>query len=170
MAKTRFNRPIQRQVQPEPPEAVRIPDFSLISREKREELLKEAKARIDAKEIAAAEQAFLEAEIERLDRERHPEAHEEMVEINLEGLALYADRIVLDGRTYMFGRTYRVRKSMAEVMAEVMQRSRRHEAEIRSGDNYTTFYNKIRNGEWNQKQFGVGKQISTSDTNQRTGF
>jgi len=170
MARPQLSRPIQRPVQqPQASEPVRIPDFSLVSEEKKEALLKEARERIEAKEIALAEQAFLEAEIARLDRERHPEAHEEMVDYFIDGLALYADRIVLDGKTFMFGRTYKVRKSVALVFDEIMQRTRRHEAEIKSGDNYTTFYNKMRAGQWDQKQAGVGKQFSVG-SNQRTGF
>ena len=170
MAKNpKINRPIQQPVQNAPAEPTRIPNFELLDEETKERLRAEARVKIDAREIAAAEQAFMQAELDRLDRERHPEAVEEMVTVDLDGLALYADRIVLDGRVYMFGRTYTVRKSVAAVFQEVMARSRRHEAEIKSGDNYTTFYNKLRAGDWASKQPGVGKQLSAS-TGARTGF
>ncbi len=165
----KLGRAIQQPVQASAPDPVRIPDFNLLDEDKKEELRKEALAKIVAREIARAEQAFLEAEIDRLDKERHPEVHEPEEDIELTGLALYCDKIVINGRPYMWNRTYRVKKSLADVFREIMQRSQRHEAEIQSGDNYTTFYNKLRNGDWSSKQFGVGKQISVG-TGARTGF
>jgi hypothetical protein len=165
----KLSRAIQQPVQADPPDPVRIPDFSLLDEETKDRLRLDAAAKIDAREIARAEQAFLEAEIERLDKERHPEVHEPEEDIDLNGLALYADRITINGKAYVFGRSYRVKKSLADVFREIMQRSRRHEAEIQSGDNYTTFYNKLRNGDWASKQFGVGKQISVA-SGARTGF
>lgn len=165
----KVSRAIQQPVQAEAPEPVRNPDFSLLNDETKERLRKDAAAKIEAREIAAAEKAFLEAEIARLDKERHPEVHEPEEEITLDGLALYCDRITIDGKVYAFGRSYTVKKSLADVFREVMARTRRHEAEIRSGDNYSNFYNKMRNGDLNSKQFGVGKQLSVS-TGARTGF
>ncbi len=165
----KLSRAIQQPVQAMAPDPVRIPDFSLLDEETKARLRQDAAAKIDAREIARAEQAFLEAEIERLDKERHPEVHEPEEDIALDGLALYADRIIINGKAYVWGRTYRVRKSLADVFREIMQRSQRHEAEIQSGDNYTTFYNKLRQGSGFSKQFGVGKQISVS-SGARTGF
>lgn len=110
--------------------AGRTVNFDILSDFEKEEIRKEARAKLEAREKDAAMRAFLDAEIARLDKEAHPDAYEEEKEITLDGLAPYADRIVLDGRHYMFGRTYTVKKSVYDVMQEIMWRTRRHYEEV----------------------------------------
>ena len=165
----KLSRAIQQPVQATAPEPTRIPDFSLLSEEKKEELRTEAQLRIKAREEARAIEAFLQAEIDRLDKERHPEVHEPEEDIDISSLALYADKIVVNGKPYAWNQIHRVKKSLADVFREIVQRSQRHEAEIQSGDNYTTFYNKLRGNADFSKQFGVGKRISAA-SGTRLGF
>lgn len=113
---------------PEPAVLEPAPNFDLLSEETKEELRKQARAKVEADEIDRASEAFKAAEIERLEREAHPEAFEEEREITID-VALYADRVILDGRTYMFGRTYTVKKRVYDSLMDIMARTHRHYAD-----------------------------------------
>jgi len=105
------------------------PDFSLLDEQTKEKLTLEAKSKAEANAIKLAEDAWLEAEIKRAEKSFHPEAFEEMQEIEID-VALYADRIILDNKTYMHGRKYTVKKSVADCMREIMSRTERHWREV----------------------------------------
>jgi len=115
----------------------------LLSSEEREKITREAKAKIDARDKLDAEEAFLNAELARLDGEAHPEKVEEMRDVVID-LALYADRIILDGVVYFHGSRYKVRKSQYDVIQEIMDRTRRHDDEIHSGEPGDDYYRKSR--------------------------
>jgi len=116
---------------------------ALLTPEEREKLTEQARAKIQARDRLDAEEAFLAAEMERLDREAHPDKIEEMREITLD-LALYADRIILDGKVYFHGQRYTVTKPVYDVMREIMARTYRHDDEIHSGSPGDDFYRKSR--------------------------
>ena len=139
-----MSRAISDPVRPEAPKPALPPaDFSLLSTAEKDAIRLKAEARVLAREKERAEEAFLLAEEERLERELHPKKFEEMREITID-LALYADGITLDGRKYEYGRTYTVPKSTYDTLMEVQQRTYRHENEIQSGNPYNAFYNRQR--------------------------
>jgi hypothetical protein len=111
--------------------------------EERYKITAAAKLKIDARDKLDAEEAFLNAELARLDGEAHPEKVEEMRSIVVD-LALFADRIILDGVQYFHGSRYTVRKSQFDVMQEIMQRTRVHDDEIHSGEAGENYYRKER--------------------------
>ena len=114
-----------------------------LSAEEMADITKRAKAKIAARDKLDAEEAHLNAELTRLDAEAHPEKAEEMREITID-LALYADRIILDGKVYFHGSRYTVRRSVYDVMQEIMARTRRHDDEIHSGEPGDSYYRKSR--------------------------
>jgi hypothetical protein len=64
----------------------------------------------------------------RIERELHPEAHEEEREVTID-VALYADRIIVDGTHYMHGRTYKVKRGLYDAMIDIMSRTHKHYAD-----------------------------------------
>ena len=136
------NSPINRSTLFGPPEPEG--DTTILTDTERDALTAKARARVEAKAKHAAEEAFLKAEEERLEREAHPQAFEEMREIRL-NLAMYAQFITIDSRRYYHGMLYTVPKSLYDVLKEQEQRSHRHEAEIKSGDEYSKSYRRERN-------------------------
>jgi hypothetical protein len=133
---------------PTPPKAHPAPD-RIIDPEKllddatKASLRAKAQAKVKARDIADAEEAYLKAEMERLDKEAHPEIVEEMREIRV-SLALYADRVVLDGRAYFADETYVVSKRVYDVLKECERNSFRHDEEVHSGNADDHFYRKSR--------------------------
>lgn len=124
-----FNRPVKDFAPPSLDTKEPVPNFDLIPEEHKEALRLKAKARVEARERDRAETAFLDAEEDRLERELHPEVHEELQDITID-LAIYADRIVIDGKHYMHGRTYKgLPKSRCDVMRDIMARTYKHHAE-----------------------------------------
>ena len=124
-----FNKPAGREYSQEPPEPAELkPNFDLLTEADKEEIRKDAAAKVEAAEKDRAWQAFLEAETKRIERELHPEAHEEEREIEID-LALYADRIVINNVHYMHGRKYTVKKGLYDAMTDIMWRTRKHYAE-----------------------------------------
>jgi len=123
----RFNRSISDYV---PPSLERdaLPNFDLLDEETKERLRQKARAKIEAEERLRAEDAFLEQEKLRLERELHPELHEPEEEVTID-LAIYTDRLIIDGRHFMHGRTYKVRHSVAAVLRDQMARTHRHYAD-----------------------------------------
>ena len=118
-------------------------DFSILSEERKQELRAKAEAKVRAQQIVEAEDAFLAAEMDRQDRELHPETVHETRELRLD-LALYADRVTLDGKPYYHGELYTVPKPVYDVLKECEARTWRHDDEIRSGDTNDAFYRKSR--------------------------
>lgn len=115
----------------------------ILTPEERAEITKQARAKIEARDKLDAEEAFLSQELKRLDDEAHPEKREEMREIVID-LALYADRIILDGTQFFHGSRYTVPKSQYDVMHEIMARTWRHDDEIHSGEPGDNFYRNSR--------------------------
>ena len=131
--------------------AVRKYDFeSVLTDEERKALREKAVAKVTARDKLDAEEAYLKAEMDRLEREKHPEILEEMREVRL-NLAPYADRVILDGRTYFHGELYTVPKRVYDVMMDAQQATWRHDAEIKSGNENDAFYRRERNAQLNWK-------------------
>ena len=104
-----FNRPVK-DLEPAPLNVVDPkPNFDLLSDEEKDDLRKKAQAKVEAAEKDRAWEAFLAAEVERIEKEVHPEAYEEEKDITID-LAIYADRLIINGRHFMHGRTYKVKK------------------------------------------------------------
>jgi hypothetical protein len=120
-----FNKPAGREYEPPAREFEPEPNFDLLDEETKDELRKKAAARVEAAERDRAMEAFLEAETKRIEKELHPEAHEEEKEVEID-VALYADRIILDGKHYMHGRKYTVKKSRFDALQDIMWRTKKH--------------------------------------------
>lgn len=122
---------------PHPAPKRKVDPELLLSDEKKEELRAKARAKIEARDLLDAEEAYLKSQMDALDRERHPEAEVEMREIRVD-LALYADRVTLDGRVFMVGELYTVSKAVYDVLKECERMSYRHDREINnnSTDNF----------------------------------
>ena len=120
-----FNKPTREYEQQAPNTREPDPDFSLLSEEEKEEIRKDAAAKVDAAEKDRAWQAFLDAETKRIEKSLHPEAHEEEKKITID-LAIYAAEILLDGKRYLYGREYTVKKSVFDALSEIMYRTHRH--------------------------------------------
>ena len=86
---------------------------------------------------------LLAKQMDDLDKELHPETVYEMRDLRLD-LALYADRVTLDGKAYYHGELYTVPKPVYDVLKECEARTWRHDDEIRSGDTNDAFYRKSR--------------------------
>ena len=110
-------------IEPKEPE----PNFDLLDEDTKEKLRLKAAAKVEAAERERAEHAWLEAEIERIEKELHPEAFEEEREITID-LALYADRIIINGKQYMHGRTYKVGKNLYDSMQDIISQTHKHYA------------------------------------------
>jgi hypothetical protein len=115
----------------------------LLTVEERAKITAAASLKIVARDKLDAEEAFLNNELARIDGEAHPEKVEEMREIWID-LALYADRIILDGVQYFHGTKYTVPKSKYDTMQEIMSKTRRHDEEIHSGEAGDNYYRKER--------------------------
>ena len=126
----------------EPKRAVDVD--ALLTPEKKAEISAKAKMKVEARDILDAEEAFLKSEMERVERERHPEVFVEMREIRLD-LALFADRVTLDGKVYYAGELYTVPKPVYDVLKEFERNTYRHDEEIKSGNTNDAFYRKERN-------------------------
>jgi hypothetical protein len=118
-------------------------DFSVLSEERKAELREKAEAKVRAQQILEAEDAYLAKQMDDLDKELHPETVYEMRDLRLD-LALYADRVTLDGKAYYHGELYTVPKPVYDVLKECEARTWRHDDEIRSGDTNDAFYRKSR--------------------------
>ena len=139
----RFNKPLH---EPERPEIVKPEppaNFDLLSDFEKDEIRRQAEAKVIAREKARAEDAFLAAEMKRIERERNPKIAEEERTITID-VALYADKIVLDGTPYEYGRTYVVSKPVFETLVDIQARTYRHENELQSGNAYNSFYTRQR--------------------------
>ena len=134
-----FNRPVKDYAPAPMEDKEPLPNFDLLSPEQKTELTAKAKARVEARERDRAMEAFLSAEVDRIERELHPEAFEEEREITVD-LAIYADRLIINGKHYMHGRTYTVKKSLFDAMNDIIAHTHKHYAETHR-DPTKAFYN-----------------------------
>lgn len=143
MAKGDFSRPLTKSESGAPRfDLPKNADFSLLTEVEKEEITRQARAKVEARAKADATEAFLQAEMKRLRDAQDPDEEERSVRIDV---ALYADGIYLDGKVYKHGEIHTVKKRVYDVLMEQMQRTMRHEDEIRSGDEYNKFYKRERN-------------------------
>jgi hypothetical protein len=134
-SRPRFSYPIKEYTGPGPrPEKEPAPNFDLLSDDDKAKLREDALVKVQAAEKLRAKNAYLDAEIERIERELIPDAHEEVVDITID-LALGNDQIVLDGKWYMYGRKYKVKKSVYDSLAEIIARTHWHHAQIHNDPN-----------------------------------
>lgn len=108
---------------PQSPKA--IIDISILDDKRVTELRAKAKAKVEKERQLAAEAQLLD-QFEKEERQAGG-LEEEMVEIFID-LAPYADRILLDGVVYFQGQTKTVRRSVAEVMMEMMSNTWTHQS------------------------------------------
>lgn len=104
-----------------------VADMSLLSKEEKAAIFGKAKAKVDAKRKADAEDAYLAQQMKEL--ERGAGLDESMHEISLD-LPEYADRLNIDGVVYFHGRSYTVGQGLYNVLREQMQRMWGHQDEI----------------------------------------
>ncbi|MDE1867927.1 MAG: hypothetical protein KGI08_09500, partial [Thaumarchaeota archaeon] len=139
-----FNQPTSPYKQePKPVPSKREINFDILDEDTKNSIRRKAEEKYLEKEKVAAEDAFLEKELERLEREAHPEIAEEERDITID-LPLFADRITIDNNIYFNGRIYTVKKSTYDVLMEIMQRAKRHEIEVTTGGDYYQYYMKER--------------------------
>jgi hypothetical protein len=120
-----FNRPVK-DLEPPPLNVVDPkPNFDLLSAEEKELIREKARVNVEAKEKDRAWEAFLAAEVERIEKEVHPETYEEEKEITID-MAIFADRLIINGRHFMHGRKYTVKKSLYDSISDMMARGHRH--------------------------------------------
>ena len=156
MAKT----PAKPTVAPKAHEKTRALDYdALLTPEEQAAIRAKARAKIAARDKLDAEEALLKAEMEKVDKEAHPEAFVEMREIRID-LALFADRVVLDGKHYYAGELYTVPKPVYDVIKEMERNTYRHEQEIKSGDSSDAFYRKERNTQLNWRTGAVSSDAA----------
>lgn len=115
--------PVKKGRQPRPTPA----DFSVLTATDQMRLRKEAEDIVAAERKKAAEAAFLD---QLLDEERRSTGvEEELVSITL-NLAEFCDRVTLDGRIYMQGKTYTVPVSVFDTLRDIAFRTWQHQDEI----------------------------------------
>jgi hypothetical protein len=130
-----FNHPEKKLSAPDPhPEHEPAPNFDLLTDEMKAKLREDALVQVEARERDRAMEAYLAAEVERIERELVPDSHEEMKEIYID-LAIYADRIIIDGKHYMHGRTYTVKKSLYDSMKDIQAQTWQHYANTHKDPN-----------------------------------
>ena len=131
-------------VRPTAPPRLPDVDLSLLSEEEKADIRARAEARVIAREKQKAEEAFMLAEEERIERERAPQRFEELRDITID-VALYSPGVSLDGKLYEHGRTYRgIPKSVYDSIVEQQERTFRHERETQSGSPYNAAYTRQR--------------------------
>lgn len=147
MATTRrpiTSKPIKESVQAEPKKRTLDLDLEkLLTVEEREIILKKAKLKIEARDKEEAADRYLKLEMERLDREAHPELVEETVAFTPD-LAIFADAIRMDGKVMHHGYSYQVPKSMLPQLLDIQFQTHRHHHEINRGGNNDNFYRRSR--------------------------
>ena len=126
----------------------------LLTAEEQAAIRAKARAKVLARDKLDAEDTLLAREMARHDKELHPEVHVEMREIRLD-LALFADRVILDGKQYFAGELYTVPKPVYDVLKELERNTYRHDAEIRDGGTDDAFYRKERGTRLNWKTGAV---------------
>jgi hypothetical protein len=140
----KISRPIQdsKQSAPVKPD-LKLDLEALLSPEERENIRKKALVKIQARDLEEATERYLKQEMERLDRELHPEAEVQVVPY-VPDLALYADAIRMDGRTYHHGYRYDVPAESLAQLLDIEWQTKRHEQEITRGGTQDNFYRRSR--------------------------
>lgn len=128
---------------PVAPKPKRVIEYDLLTDEDKVRIRAEAQAKIDERAKLEAEKAYLESQVEELERSRYPETFEEKFDITID-LALYAQDISLNGKKYMHGATYTVPRSTYQTLREQEQWTHRHEQSLKSGDDYNNYYRRER--------------------------
>lgn len=104
-------------------------DLSALPKDEIEALRNQAKIQVakerQAEQREAAIAHFVEAE--RRASSKAPE--DEMVDVFID-LPDFCDRITIDGRVFLYGRTYTVSRPVAEGLWEIMSRTNDHQLEI----------------------------------------
>jgi len=136
---SKISRPINRVVTAAPPKR-KFDIDSLLTPEKKRELQKQAEDKVLAREIAAAEEEYLQQQMDLVDRGRHPEIVEEYRDISLD-LPPFMDRIILDGRTFMHGGRYSVVKRVFDVIREITWGAFKHDDEVNNRRNGNAYRN-----------------------------
>lgn len=117
---------------PVPPRPKKKLDIdALLTPEKKEELSKEAEARVLDREAKAAEAEYLQQQIDAFDKLRHPEIVEEYKEITLR-MAPHMEVILLDGTQYVRNETYTVSKRVYDTMQDIIWQGFKHDDEIQN--------------------------------------
>lgn len=136
----------------EPKRAVDID--GLLTQEEQTAIRAKARAKVLARDKLDAEEALLKLEMDKHERELHPEVFVEQREIRID-LALFADRVILDGKQFFAGELYTVSKPVYDVLKEMERNTYRHEQEIKSGDTSDAFYRRERNTQLNWRTGAV---------------
>ena len=127
---------------------------SLLTPDERAQIELEAEAdALEAKKAQAREQYRQKL---REDRQRAAGLLEPQVMVTID-CAPYADRITIDNRVFLQGQRYTVPQSQFAVIAETMQRTWEHQAEIDGKDE--NFYRKARNPRVVPTADGQGAQV-----------
>lgn len=149
----KINKPIRDVAPPARVPERKIDIEKLLTPEKKAELRKQAEAKIMAREIAAAEEEYLQQQMDAADKARHPEIVEEYRELRLD-LPPYMDRIILDGKVYMQGGTYTVPKRVYDVMRDITWSGFKHDDEV-NGRNNSNVYRRERELRMNASTGGI---------------
>lgn len=140
----KISRPITASKQSEPAKAELHLDFDkLLTREEREAIKAKAALKIEARDKEEASARYLKAEMERIDKELHPEAEVQMVSFTPQ-LADFADAIRMEGRTYHHGFTYEVPAHQLAQLLDIQYQTHRHDREITRGRSSEEFYRRSR--------------------------
>jgi hypothetical protein len=143
----KISRPIrdsQQDAKPTPPPE-RILDLdALLTDAEKDAIRAKARIKIDARDKLDAEEKFLRDEMERLDREAHPEIVDEMIDFTPD-LADFADAIRIDGKVYHHGYTTKVPASQLATLLDIQYQTHRHDFEItKRGSANANFYRRSR--------------------------
>ena len=105
-------------------------DFSLLDFEDKNRLRLEAASQVQKERKAAAEEAYL---AELLVEERREKGVDEPLETGVLDLAEWADRIVINGESFLHGVQYTLPASVWSVLRECAQRGWQHHYETKEG-------------------------------------
>lgn len=115
-------------------------EFAGLTANEKELILEKARKHVSDEKKAEAEESYLKEAIAAERRKDRPQEQFEEVLIDLPG---HAFRILIDGVEFLHAFTYRMVRSQAATVREMMQRAWNHEDEI--GGANRAFYNKPRN-------------------------
>jgi hypothetical protein len=133
----KVSRPINRVVTGAQPKK-KLDFDKLLTPEKMKEIRLQAEAKIHAREVADAEEQYLQQQMDEYERKLHPEIVQEMRDITLD-LPPYMDRIILDGRVFMQSGRYTVTKNVFDVMREITWAAFRHDDEVNNRRNSNAY-------------------------------
>lgn len=113
--------------------------LGLLTPERIAELRAEARLKVEAKRLKAAEDKFLADEIKRFEREADPKPEYELRDVLIDP-AIYIDTIRIDSQYFVAGRVYHdVPKPVYDQVQEIMARSHMHQREISAPTEGWTF-------------------------------